>query len=211
MTCETGEADAFVCGGARVTDLVSEAGVEWREPGLGGRASVDGRRGGVLVHDLEQYERAGTAQRLRVECHVMRVFEWRTFQLSLPGPGTEAELICPPYHVGIFGEPDTCSVSAYCTDDLRSFPAAQRDLFGLLAHDWVACGAELEGADGRALEIWGASGSGGATVARYGPPMFAARGPGQISYPVRGTLRLPERYVVEVVPFEFTDVRLVRE
>ena len=33
----------------------------------------------------------------------------------------------------------------------------------------------------------------------------------RIRYPVRGTLRLPKRYVIEIVPFEFTDLRLVRE
>jgi len=211
MTCDTGEPDAFVCGGARATDLVSEAGVAWREKGLGGHGRADSRWGGVFFHDLEQYERADTVRRLRVECHVMRVFEWRTFEVSCAGPGSEAELICPPFHVGVFGEPDMCKISAYCTDDWKSFPAAERDLFSVLGHDWVAGSVELLDADGRPLQSWGAGGSGGFTTAMYGPPMVIGAEPGPIRYPVTGTLRLPGRYVVEVVPFEFTDLPLVRE
>jgi len=208
-TCETGEADAFVCGSARVTDFVSEAGVQWRGADLDGRASVDGRSGSVVVRNLKQYERASTARRVRVECHVMRVFEWRTFAINCPSATFEEELVCPPYHVGVFGDADGCRVSAYCTEDLDSFPPAQRDLFGLLGHDWVAYGAELMDADGRPLFLGGAAGTGGATVAMYRFPLPGDSKP--VRFPLTGTLRLPKRYVVEVVPFEFKDLGLIRE
>jgi len=211
MTCETGEADAFVCGNVLVTDFVSEKGVQWRDSDLGGYGNVEGREGSVVVRNLKQYERAATARRVRVECHVLRVFEWRTFAITCPSAESESELICPPYHVGVFGDADGCRVSAYCTDDLDSYPPAQRDLFGLLAHDWVACGAELMDAGGRPLFVAGAAGTGGATVAMYRFPLASHGDRGGVRFPRTGTLRLPDRYVVEVVPFEFKDLRLTRE
>jgi len=211
MTLHTGDDDAFVCGDARVTDLVSAAGVEWREQGLGGHARADSRWGGVVFHDLEQYERADSVRRLRVECHVLRVFSWRTYDFTVDAPDASQELICPPYHVGVGGDATTFSASAYCTDDLRTFPAPQRDLFGLLGHDWVASSADLHDATGAPLTTWGAHGSGGFTAAMYGTDRSLDGDAAPIRYPVRGTLRLPDRYVVEEVAFELTDAPLVRE
>lgn len=211
MTLDTGDDDAFVCGDARVTDLVSAAGVEWREKGLGGRGRAESRWGGVVFHDLEQYERADSVRRLRVVCHVLRVFTWRTYDFTCAAPDESMELVCPPYHVGVGGDATTFGASAYATDDWHSFPAPQRDLFGLLGHDWVASSVELHDAAGEPLTSWGAHGSGGFTSAMYGPDHYPDGDAAPIRYPVRGRVRLPDRYVIEQVAFELTDVPLVRE
>lgn len=211
MAMRTGEPDVFPCGVARVTDLVSADGVEFREAGLGGYSSVDGRSGTVSFVSLKVYEPGDSLRRLRVECPVMRVLSWRTYDLSCAGVGDSTEFLCPPFHVGLSGEETMCHVVAWSGEDGREAPPAQRDLFGLIGHDQVAEGAELHDATGMRMDPWGASGSGGHTVAHYGPPMSleaGAEAPRPITYPVTGTLRLPHRYVVERVAFEFIDCPL---
>jgi hypothetical protein len=208
LAFRTDETDALLCGQARVTDLVPPDGTEFREGDLKGLSHADSGSGTLSVHDVEVYGRTDRLQRLRIECRVMRVLSWRTYRLTCAGPGDEEEFVCPPYRVGVSGENETCHVGASFGEDWRTFPPAQRDLFGLLGHDWVAGSVVLLDASGKRLEGYGASGGGGFTVAHFGSTLVAEPGssaPRPIAYPVTGTLRLPERYVVEVVPFEFLD------
>jgi len=216
LALRTGDPDVLLCGTARVTDLVPPDGVEFREGDLGGLCDVDGRSGTLFFHGLEVYEAGPSLRRLRIECHVLRVHSWRRYDLLWREPGGEDEIVCPPYHLGLSGDERCVRIAAWCGDDLASFPPAQRDLFGILGHDWVARGASVVDAADRPLFNHSAAMTGSATAATYArfdslAPAGENDRPAALAFPVRGTLLLPERYTVEIVPFEFADLPLVRQ
>lgn len=211
----------FPCRPARVTNVVPPDGAEFREDdldGFGGLGGVESRWGGTIrFSGLELYRPSDRLRRLRVECRLLRVFSWTEHTIliagpgSIAGPGATSEVLCPPFHVGLDGRETSALVSAWCGDDLRTLPAPQRELAAVLGHDWVAMSLELRDAAGRALRCTSGGGTGGTTVGGYEPEPVEPTGPAPaVAYPVTGTLRLPERWVVEIVPFEFEDLPLER-
>jgi hypothetical protein len=213
----TDEKDVLLTGG-RVTDLVSSEGVEFREEGLKGNATARGGYGSLAFHGLEVYHRGDRLRRLRVEARLLRVLSWRTYDVSCSGPADRKEFTCPPYSVTLSGDqtmPWACRVGVcILADRWREYPAKQRDLVGVLGHDWVAGSATLTDSHGKGLFAQDGGGTGGFTSTTYGPEMLGGAAldsvPPTMAWPVQGAIRLPERYVVEVVPFEFIDCALER-
>lgn len=204
--------DAFVRGLATVTELVAPEGTELRELGLEALGWEDGDYGTFHFYDLKLPHRSDRLKRLRVECRVLRVLSWKTYEFHCDMGDRNPDLLCPPFRVSLWGTADSLGINAESADDLQSIPSAERDLYDHLGLSWVSKHVEFVDAGGRRPEprlgwltdnrVW----------VSYGIPGGAPDGDPDltIAYPVRGTLRLPERYVVEVVPFEFTDAPLSR-
>ncbi|MEM8882678.1 MAG: hypothetical protein AAGD14_01255 [Planctomycetota bacterium] len=207
MRCVPLDENSMLGRDARVTDLMSEAGVQWAEKGLEGHASNVHHSDRFTIWNLKQYERADRVQRMRVVCSILHVKEWSSYDVSCESVDATAEYVCPPFEIGLFGNDDGwCSVSTAMARDFAALPHPARELARHVHSDMAARGLELRDADGKELMLSGGFGGGGQSVWRFGLP-FPDGAP---RYPVRGTLRVPKRFSVEVVAFEFVDVPLAR-
>lgn len=212
----TGEPDVLLVGDARVTAnafFVSD-GREFLLGDIKGSAMARDDSRTLVSSRLEVRHRDDQLRRLRVETRVLRVFAWKSYDVSWEGPDARSKFVCAPFTVFVSGGPTQCHVGAAVQDGWRDFPAHQRDLVDILGSAWVASSATLTDASGRRLLAGMGVGSGGSATVGYSPDVIGDPAPNAppptLAWPVRGTIRLPDRYVVEIVPFEFADFTLTR-